>query len=74
MHPPQETSNRQGKTVVEEEEGGQVVGMDLVVVEEMKVVVQDQAKANDPALLPALEVVVVVDPDAIHHRSHLDSC
>ena len=73
MHPPQETSNRQGKTVEEEEEGAQVVGMDLVVVEEMKVVVQDQAKANDPALLPAL-VVVVVDPDAIHHQSHLDSC
>ena len=39
---------------------GRVEGMDLVV-EEMKVVVQDQAKASDPAPLPAL-----VEPDATH--------
>ena len=40
---------------------GRVEGMMVLVVEELKVVVLDQAKASDPAPLPAL-----VEPDATH--------
>ena len=49
----QETADKRGRT-------GRVEGTDLVV-EQMKVVVQDQAKASDPAPLLAL-----VEPDATH--------
>ena len=43
--------DKRGKT-------GRVEGMELVI-EELKIVVLDQAKASDPAPLPAL-----VEPDA----------
>lgn len=52
------TSNRMGTVDKGMTEG--VEGIELVV-EEMKVVVRDQAKASDLAPLPAL-----VEPEAIH--------